>query len=125
MSCGCLKSSYGEMVIENILKENNILYKKEYEFENLLSENKIPLRFDFAILNNFNQVIRIIEYDGEQHYLTKTNNFWKNDSLEKRQQRDKIKNEYCLNNNIKLVRIPYWEKNNITYEMIMGDEYLI
>lgn len=65
MSCGCLRSSYGEIIIENILKENHILYKKKYEFKDLLSENQIPLRFDFAILNENNQVIRIIEYDGE------------------------------------------------------------
>jgi hypothetical protein len=30
----------------------------------------------------------LIEYDGEQHYLAKTNNFWKTDNLEKRKQRD-------------------------------------
>ena len=36
-----------------------------------------------------------------------------------------MKNKYCLINNIPLVRIPYWEKNNITYTMIMGAKYLI
>ena len=29
------------------------------------------------------------------------------------QERDKIKNDYCINNNINLLRIPYWEKQNI------------
>ena len=39
--------------------------------------------------------------------------------------RDAIKNEWAIKNNIPLVRIPYWERDNITLEMIMGDQYLI
>ena len=27
--------------------------------------------------------------------------------------RDKIKTEYCKNNNIKLLRIPYWESDSV------------
>ena len=40
--------------------------------------------------------------------------------LKKNQENDKIKNQYCKNNNIKLVRIPYWdfEKNKISIEYI-------
>ena len=29
------------------------------------------------------------------------------------QNNDKIKNEYCLQNNIRLVRIPHWDYKNI------------
>lgn len=29
------------------------------------------------------------------------------------QRRDKIKNTYCKENNINLLRIPYWESKNI------------
>ena len=36
---------------------------------------------------------------------------WKR--LEIQQVRDKIKNKFCKENNIKLIRIPYWKKNNI------------
>lgn len=36
-----------------------------------------------------------------------------------------IKNEYALSHNIPLVRIPYWKRNSITLETIMGDQYLI
>lgn len=125
LSCGCLRSSFGEKAIEKILKDNNILYKKEYTFSNLTSSNNVPLRFDFAILNNNNTIERLIEYDGEQHYLDKTNEFWKRDSLEQRQEKDNLKNNYCNLNNIKLVRIPYWEKNNISIDMLLGDQYLI
>jgi hypothetical protein len=124
LSCGCLRSSFGEKIIENLLKENNIVYQKEYSFSNLVSENNIPLRFDFAIFNN-NKIQMLIEYDGEQHYLDKANNFWKNDNLSQRKNRDELKNIYCKTHNIKLVRIPYWEKNNITINMLLGDQYAI
>lgn len=73
-------------------------------------------RYDFVILKN-NTPIRLIEFDGEQHYKNIAN--W--DSLELQQQRDQIKNEYALSHNIPLVRIPYWERDNITLDMIMGD----
>ena len=39
------------------------------------------------------------------------------------QKRDKIKNEYALSHNIPLVRIPYWERDKITLEMILGSTY--
>lgn len=65
-SCGCIKTSIGESNIEKILKENNIYYIKEYYFNDLI--NKKPLRFDFAILDNDNKVIRLIEFDGIQHF---------------------------------------------------------
>jgi len=58
-SCGCIKYSIGEKNIASILDRNNILYKKEYCIKEL--GNK---RFDFAILNTNNKVIRFIEYDG-------------------------------------------------------------
>ena len=36
---------------------------------------------------------------------------------------DKIKNEYALSHNILLVRIPYWERDKITLDMILGSTY--
>lgn len=125
-SCGCITSSIGELNIEQILLKNNIFYKKEYCFDDLKGEQGRVLRFDFGLLNN-NNLIRLIEFDGEQHYNERSG-LWgdsKNDPLEKRQQRDKEKNEYALSHNIPLVRIPYWERDNITLEMLMGDQYLV
>ena len=124
LSCGCLRSSFGELQIEKLLKENNILYQKEYSFNDLRSENNILLRFDFAIFNSDNSLKCLIEYDGEQHFLKKTEKIW-SDSLEKRQKRDNIKNNYCLKHTIPLYRIPYWEKNNLNIDLIFSDKYLI
>lgn len=77
-------------------------------------------RYDFAILKD-NNVVRLIEFDGEQHFMEIP--AW--GKLEITQKRDKIKNDYALTHNIPLVRIPYWERDNITLDMIMGDQYLI
>lgn len=119
-SCGCINYSIGEQNIINILKQNNINYIKEY----CNSELNLK-RFDFAILNDEEKIIRFIEFDGIQHYK-ETWGVWNNkDNLIERQKRDKEKNQYALSHNIPLVRIPYWERDNITLEMIMGDKYLI
>lgn len=123
LSCGCLRSSFGELYIEELLKENQIEYQREFFFDDLVSENNIPLRFDFAIFNN-HQLSYLIEYDGEQHYLSKTDGIW-SDTMIKRQQRDRIKNEYALAHNIPLYRIPYWEKNNITFDNITNNTHLV
>ena len=120
VGCGCQKS-IGEFNIIQILQQNNIKYYKEYCFPNSL------LRFDFALLDKDNNIYRLIEFDGEQHYEQNIKNSGWN-TYEKYQytlKNDLKKNQIAKDNNIPLVRIPYWEKNNITYTMIMGDKYLI
>ena len=99
---------------EDILKENSIKYIKEYRIQNLK-------RFDFAILDEKENIVRLIEFDGEQHF--KNVPHW--DAIEIQQKRDKEKNEYALSHNIPLIRIPYWERNNISLELIMSDKYLV
>ena len=119
-SCGCISSSIGETNIRMILQANNIEYKKEYTVKEIGN-----LRFDFALLEN-KKVVRLIEFDGIQHF-TSCSGVWNNtkDNLQKRQERDNRKNKWAINNNIPLVRIPYWERDNITLEMIMEDKYLV
>ena len=111
-SCGCIKTSYGEEVIENILKDNNIIYKKEYAFSGLYGDGKTVLRFDFAIFNNNQELIQLIEYDGEQHFK-QVPQWGGEEGLIHRQNNDKKKNEYCEQHNIKLLRIPYYNLNKI------------
>ena len=97
----------------NCLLENNINFIDEYSFLDLPKS-----RFDFAIIDN-HQIIRLIEFDGEQHYY----DIEKWGGLELQQKRDKVKNDYALLHNIPLVRIPYWERDKITLEMILGSTY--
>lgn len=115
VSCGCYHRSIGALNILNILQENNIDFIEEYTFIDLPKS-----RFDFAIIEN-KQVVRLVEFDGEQHFK----NIEKWGGLELQQKRDNIKNKYALENNIPLVRIPYWERDNITLDIIMGDKYRV
>lgn len=119
-SCGCINYSIGEKNIENILVKNNILFKSQYTNKELNKK-----KFDFAILDDSGNPIRFIEFDGQQHYNDLSGIWNSKEELENIQKRDKIKNEYALSNNIPLVRIPYWERDKITLEMILGDQYLI
>lgn len=119
-SCGCLKS-WGEANISKILQENNIPFIKEYSFSDLRVESGALLRYDFYLPKQK----RLIEFDGEQHFKAVQGGWEAKDNFSKRQQRDKMKNEYALYHNIPLVRIPYWERDNITLEMILEDKYLI
>ena len=117
-SCGCIsRISRGEQKIIDILEQFNVSYIREYKPVNLGHK-----RFDFAILNNNNEVIRLIEFDGEQHY--KESN-WEREKLNRTQESDKIKNDYALSLSIPLVRIPYWELENLNYDMLFSQQYEI
>lgn len=110
-SCGCLNSK-GEKDLAKILFASSLLFKKEYTFENCInSKTSQKLRFDFY-LPDYNICI---EYDGEQHFEETK---WTHSSLEEIQYRDNIKNNYCKEHNIKLIRIPYWDYNRLNEEYI-------
>ena len=117
-SCGCsIPISRGEEKIKKILEKANIPYIREYTFSDCRDpKTNYLLRFDFAILNNDNSINRLIEFDGIQHF--KDNTLFKG-TLEERQNKDNYKNQYCKQHNILLIRIPYFEYNNLSLEMIM------
>lgn len=121
-SCGCSNTSKGEQNIIKILNDNNITYIKEKVFKDFIYEDTggYP-RFDFY-LPDYN---RLIEFDGSQHFQDV---FWGREkvlTLEERKQKDNIKDNYAKEHNIDLVRIPYWELENITLNMILGNKYLV
>lgn len=117
-SCGCT-NSIGERNIQEILIQNNINFIPQYGVN---IENK-RYRYDFALLDNYNNIYRLIEFDGIQHY-DNNHKHWGKTAAEV-QQRDNIKNNYAFKNNISLIRIPYNERDNITLEILLGDQYLI
>ena len=117
-SCGCRQGpSKGERKIIDILDLNKISYIREYKPEEL--GNK---RFDFALLDDENKIYRIIEFDREQHFKEVK---WGKEKLAITQKSDQIKNEYALSHNIPLIRIPYWELNHISLELLLSDKFLI
>lgn len=116
-SCGCLKMSVGEYHIDKILTENNIPYQREIKFEDL--KDKDYLRFDFGIFQN-NKLVLLIEYDGRQHFDSTSR--WHNESIVLH---DKMKDDYCKQNNIPLLRIPYtMSREDISINFILSHIYL-
>jgi len=69
------------------------------------------LKFDAHVVKKDGQEV-CIEFDGIQHYEP-VELFGGQDALDSLKERDKIKTDYCLKNNIELIRIPYWEIKNI------------
>ena len=113
-SCGCIRSK-GNQKIKNILQENNILFIAEYP----IRVNNINYYYDFAILGENNQIKYFIEYDGILHFSQDKYHGWNNpENWEKTQKNDQIKNNYATQNNIPLIRIPYFDFDNITYDYL-------
>ncbi len=113
---GCPKcsSSKGEFIIQDYLEENKIDYIKEAKL--------IPkelYRWDFFI-EEYNLAI---EFDGVQHFEA-VPYFGGEEAFQKTQERDKIKDKYCIDNNINSLRIPYWNINNIEEIVIEEIDYL-
>lgn len=104
--CSSCRSSesIGEMRIRKYLENNGIEFKQEHWFSDC--RDIYPLPFDFY-LPKYN---RVIEFDGRQHFAD-TNLF--SYSLEKIKAHDEIKNQYCKDKGIDIIRIPYTKINHI------------
>jgi len=60
-----MRSSRGEIKIEEILDEAGLTFEEEYIFPELRSDNGRPLRFDFVIFDDDGKIDFIIEYQGK------------------------------------------------------------
>ena len=119
-----MRASRGEIKIEEILKKSGIPFQEEYSFPDLYSSNGRPLRFDFAVFDDDDNLLFLIEYQGIQHYIAKSK-FGGNSGLKKQQYNDMLKREYCRKHNIILVAIPYTDESNISYDYIMNSYYAL
>lgn len=99
-SCGCVISR-GELMVREYLNANGIRYLTQKSYDYLRSSNGGKLRFDFAILDNGENIVGLIEYQGIQHY--KDTNIGK---LE-REETDELKRLYYKSHNIPLLEILY------------------
>jgi very-short-patch-repair endonuclease len=109
--CPKCRNSKGEKAISIFLDSSQINYIPQYCFNDC--KNIKPLPFDFY-LPDYNMCI---EYDGRQHYETVRFGDETSEQLEInlniQKRNDNIKTKYCQDNNIKLLRIPYWDFKNI------------
>jgi hypothetical protein len=101
-------------------------FKKEIECKELL-EKKVNVIFikkrfyhdskfkhKYLEFDGYNEEKKVaFEYQGYQHYIFP--NFWHKtkEEFEAGQKRDELKRQYCIENNIKLIIIPYTEQNNL------------
>ncbi len=102
--CPICCESKGEKEIRNYLISKNIAYYYDHSFQDC--RYKLPLPFDFY-LPSYNLCI---EFDGLHHYEEIC---YRGEKLYTIQLRDSIKNNYCLEKGIRLLRIPYWGLKNV------------
>ena len=114
-SCGCIRSKQ-EFIAKNYLKQNNYNFKTEYTFNDLLDINE--LRFDFAIFNQGNKLLCLIEIQGEQH-TNRNNGYYSEDIV----RHDKMKYNYCFERKIPLYYITYKENTEEKLKEILNELY--
>lgn len=102
-SCGCARVSSGELKVENALRNASLEYKKQVRFDECRDKYSLP--FDFAVYDG-NALRGLIEYDGEQHYRP-VDFFGGIEAYNNRVRHDKIKDAFCHDRGIPLLRINY------------------
>lgn len=96
--CPDCKYSKGEQMVREWLIKNNIAHVKQYRFPDCKFKRTLP--FDFY-LPTFNTVI---EFDGDQHFYP-VERFGGVRAFQYRRRCDFIKTKYCIENNIRLIRL--------------------
>lgn len=107
--CPFCAKSIGEIEVEKILKDKNIKFETQFSFKDL--KYKKPLRFDFYLP----EYKSVIEVDGIWHavpYKYQTDEISFNNLME-RHYKDELKNQFCLDNNIPILRIPTYSFNKL------------
>lgn len=110
----CVNSISGlELKVKEFLDFKKIKYEQQKTFSNC--KNIRCLRFDFY-LSDYNCCI---EVNGKQHYYK---NQMFNIQLDEQRQRDEFKKQYCIDNDIKYVEIPFWKiQNSDSYKKIIDE----
>ena len=107
-TCSYCSETKGEKRIRKFLENNNIEFKTQYRTNEC--RNKHPLPFDFYIILNNKKIM--LEYDGLEHFQP-VDFFGGEEKFKTRKENDEIKDNYCKSKNIELIRIPYWDFDNI------------
>lgn len=108
-------SSKGELKIMSVLNRRQITYFREKQFANLvnpLTNAALSVDFYLPFHNTF------IEFDGKQHFEYVPEYHGKDEllgakKLQQQKFRDNIKNQYCVDNNINIIRISYLQFDSI------------
>ena len=125
-SCGCTSRSRGEMLVDEILKELNVIYDSQVKFPDLVGLGDYPLSYDFGIFDVNKNVLCLIECQGQQHYGS-VDYFGGDSQFAVQALYDGLKKEYADEVlQVPLIEIPYWvqKKADIT-DMLLSvlEEY--
>lgn len=120
-TCPHCNKSFGEKELENFAIHNNLNYKTQETFKGCYRNDY--LKFDMSIYDKKDKLLCLVEFDGSSHFQpTYFGNVTEEQAikaLEDQQERDRIKNDYCMKNNISLLRLS--DKTSICSEL---KEYL-
>lgn len=106
--CDKCKSYKGELKIRSLLLKKGVFFEEQVRFSDC--RLKKPLVFDFFLpIHNI-----LIEFDGEQH-IRPVERWGGEKAFQLQRKRDEIKNNYCKEKGITLIRIGYYE--NIEQEI--------
>ncbi len=109
--CPNCSTSKGELKVKEFLDIHKLNYIQQKTFEDCIDKER--LKFDFYLPNHNTA----IEYDGQQHFMpvdfANKGKEWANNLFQNNVRKDNIKDAYCKDNNINLIRIPYFEYDNI------------
>lgn len=111
MGSGCplCSISTGELAVRKALDELGCQYEVEYRAAGLVNpKTGKHLRIDFFIA----ELGAAIEFDGYHHFGGQPDTW---EDVEQVKERDFIKDAWCASNDVELLRIPFWEKDNIPY----------
>ena len=108
--CPVCNESLGEKAVSDFLQSSNIIFEREKKFDDCKGKRRM-LSFDFYLPE---QKI-LIEFDGKQHYMPVNFYGCSDEQAQKTHleliHNDELKNKYCVDSNILLLRIPHTIKN--------------
>lgn len=108
--CPICNESKQEKKIRAWLELHNFNFQGQYIFDDLKGIGGNPLKYDFAVFDVLGNVKIIVEHDGIFHFESPFNDEYR---LNLTQTHDKIKDKYCEDHDIPILRIPYWEDNKL------------
>lgn len=116
--CPICASSKGETKVKEWLEAKNINYEPQKRFKGCKDKKTLPFDFYLPDLNI------CIEYDGEQHFRPVTFNGTDLAVCERNfkttKKHDEMKNKYCEDNGIRLIRIPYYENVEEKLDLLLA-----
>lgn len=111
-SCGCQKFSKGEEKIAFLLTSAKIPFIAQWTKHSCIFPDSFCLaKFDFYVDNKY-----IIEFDGKQHFEYSGLGWDNENNFYITQFRDQYKNQWCYDNNIPIIRIPYTHLKKIVID---------